>query len=129
MTPTCPKIRRPGGNFWLWGNNPYIKYIAFGLVASFLVWFTPHTLVLTNEELKALGGPYHKYLGPLGIMPAKNTAVNYMIILTALSFLIYRRANKIPTVSWVKIGNTWPCRGTGLRIRPGPRSARQAANT
>ncbi|HJM50126.1 MAG TPA: cytochrome ubiquinol oxidase subunit I [Alphaproteobacteria bacterium] len=102
-------------NYYLWCGmgrsdgapryNPYIKYIAFGLVASFLVWFTPHTLVLTNEELKALGGPYHKYLGPLGIMPAKNTAVNYMIILTALSFLIYRRANKIPTVSWVKIGN------------------------
>ena len=102
-------------NYYLWCGmgrsdgapryNPYIKYIAFGLVASFLVWFTPHTLVLTNEELKALNGPYHKYLGPLGIMPAKNTAVNYMIILTALSFLIYRRANKIPTVSWVKIGN------------------------
>ena len=41
MTPTCPKISRPGGNFGLWGNNPYIKYIAFGLVASFLGWFTP----------------------------------------------------------------------------------------
>ena len=31
------------------------------------------------EELKALGGPHHKILGPLGIMPAKNTAVNVMI--------------------------------------------------
>jgi len=61
--------------------------------------------VLTNEELKALGGPHHKYLGPLGIMPAKNTAVNIMILFTAISFLIYRRANKIATVPWVKIGN------------------------
>lgn len=61
--------------------------------------------MLTNEELKALGGPYHKYLGPLGIMPAKNTAVNVMILFTTLSFLIYRRANRIATVSWVKAGN------------------------
>ncbi|HJP46099.1 MAG TPA: hypothetical protein QGH18_08810, partial [Arenicellales bacterium] len=60
---------------------------------------------LTNEELKALGGPYHKYLGPLGIMPAKNTAVNVMILFTALSFLFYRRSNRIATVAWVKAGN------------------------
>ena len=102
-------------NYYLWcgmgrsdgavNYHRYIKYIAIVLIGSFLVWFTPHTLVLTNVELKALGGPYHKYLGPLGIMPAKNTAVNLMIIFTALSFLIYRRANKIPTVSWVKTGN------------------------
>ena len=102
-------------NYYLWcgmGRSDgakryfkYIKYIAFVLVAAFLVWFTPHTLVLTNEELKALGGPHHKYLGPLGIMPAKNTAVNVMILFTAISFLIYRRANKIATVPWVKMGN------------------------
>ncbi len=102
-------------NYYLWCGmgrsdgavryNKYVKYLAFVIVAAFLVWFTPHTLVLTNEELKMLGGPYHKYLGPLGIMPAKNTAVNIMILFTGLSFLIYRRANKIPTVSWFKAGN------------------------
>ncbi len=102
-------------NYYLWCGmgrsegahryNHYVKYIALVIVASFLVWFTPHTLVLTNEELKALGGPYHKYLGPLGIMPAKNTAVNLMILFTSLSFLIYRRSNKIPTVNWVASGN------------------------
>ena len=102
-------------NYYLWCGmgrsdgavryNKYVKYLAIVIVAAFLVWFTPHTLVLTNEELKALGGPYHKYLGPLGIMPAKNTAVNVMILFTALSFLIYRRANRIATVSWVKAGN------------------------
>jgi len=52
-----------------------------------------------------LGGPYHKVLGPLGIMPAKNVAVNVMILFTVLSFLIYRRANKIAQVSWKKAGN------------------------
>ncbi len=102
-------------NYYLWcgmGRSDgaqryykYIKYIAIVLIGSFLVWFTPHTLVLTNEELKALGGPHHEYLGPLGIMPAKNTAVNLMILFTALSFMLYRRANKIATVSWVKAGN------------------------
>jgi len=83
----------------------WIKYLAIVIIGAFLVWFTPHTLVLTNEELKALGGPYHKYLGPLGIMPAKNTAVNIMILFTTLSFILYRRANKVATVSWAKAGN------------------------
>jgi hypothetical protein len=102
-------------NYYLWCGmgrsdgarryNKYVKYLAIVIVAAFLVWFTPHTLVLTNEELKALGGPYHKYLGPLGIMPAKNTAVNIMILFTALSFLMYRRANRVATVSWVAAGN------------------------
>ncbi|MDP6350851.1 MAG: cytochrome ubiquinol oxidase subunit I [Alphaproteobacteria bacterium] len=102
-------------NYYLWCGmgrsegaaryNKYVKYIGIVLIAAFMVWFTPHTLVLTNAELKALGGPYHQYLGPLGIMPAKNSAVNIMIIFTTLSFLIYRRANKVATVSWVGAGN------------------------
>jgi cytochrome d ubiquinol oxidase subunit I len=102
-------------NYYLWCGmgrsegayryNPKIKYIAIVLVGAFLVWFTPHTLVLTNSELKGLGGPYHKYLGALGIMPAKNTAVNFLIVFTYLSFLFYRRSNKIATVSWAAAGN------------------------
>ena len=102
-------------NYYLWcamgrsdgaeRYNRYVKYLAAVLVGAFLVWFTPHTMVLTNEELKMLGGPYHKVLGPLGIMPAKNVAVNVMILFTVLSFLIYRRANKIAQVSWKKAGN------------------------
>lgn len=102
-------------NYYLWCGmgrsdgahryNSKIKYIGFFLVAAFLVWFTPHTLVLTNAELKSLGGPYHQYLGAFGLMPAKNTAVNFLIIFTYVSFLFYRRANKIPVVSWAKTGN------------------------
>ncbi|MFQ5954069.1 MAG: cytochrome ubiquinol oxidase subunit I [Kiloniellales bacterium] len=102
-------------NYYLWCGmgrsdgagryNRYVKYLAIVIIGAFLVWFTPHTLVLSNEELKALGGPYHKYLGPLGIMPAKNTAVNVMILFTTLSFILYRRCNKVPVVSWVKAGN------------------------
>lgn len=102
-------------NYYLWSGmgrsegayryNPRIKYIAIVLVVAFLVWFTPHTLVLTNSELKDLGGPYHKYLGVLGIMPAKNTAVNFLLTFTFMSFLFYRRANKVATVSWAAAGN------------------------
>lgn len=101
-------------NYYLWCGmersegairyQRHIKYIAFVIVACFLVWFTPHTLILKPWELKMLGGQYHKYLGPLGIMPAKNIAVNIMILFTFLSFMLYRRANKIPTVSWAPLG-------------------------
>ncbi|MCP4040369.1 MAG: hypothetical protein GY731_00225, partial [Gammaproteobacteria bacterium] len=48
---------------------------------------------------------YHPYLGALGIMPAKNTAVNLMIIFTLFSFLIFRRSNKVATAPWARTGN------------------------
>lgn len=102
-------------NYYLWcglgrGVNggryiKYIKYIAFVIAATFLVWFTPHTLILTPEEAASLGGQYHPLLGPLGLMPAKNTAVNIMLLFTFLSFLLYRRAHRTPTVKWASAGN------------------------
>ena len=102
-------------NYYLWcglGRTergaryvPYIKYIAVVLVGGFLVWVTPHTLILTPEEVRMLGGAHHKLLGPLGIMPAKNTAVNLMLLATFLSFQLFRRAGRTPTVSWAGAGN------------------------
>ncbi len=104
------------GNYYLWsgmsrtlGSERYtwmIKYIAIVLVTCFLVWVTPHTLILSASEMKQLGGSHHYILGPLGIMPAKNIAVNLMLIFTFLSFQIYRRADKEVTVSWAGFGNT-----------------------
>ena len=103
------------GNFYLWsgmsrteGSVRYqwmIKYIAAILVVSFLVWVTPHTLILSAKEIVALGGSHHPILGPLGIMPAKNIAVNLMLVVTFLSFQIYRRSDKVATVSWAPAGN------------------------
>ncbi len=103
------------GNYYLWsgmarteGSRRYtwmIKYIAFVLVASFLVWVTPHTLILSAREIGTLGGTHHHILGPLGIMPAKNIAVNLMLIFTFLSFQLYRRSDKVAVVSWEKAGN------------------------
>ncbi len=102
-------------NYYLWagmsrteGSRRYtwmVKYIAFVLVACFLVWVTPHTLILSASEMQQLGGSHHKLLGPLGIMPAKNIAVNLMLIFTFLSFQLYRRADKQITVSWEPVGN------------------------
>ena len=103
------------GNYYLWsgmsrteGSRRYqgfIKYIAVVLVVCFLIWVTPHTLILTSSEVAALGGSHHHLLGPLGIMPAKNIAVNLMLIFTFMSFQIYRRADKVATVSWATAGN------------------------
>ena len=102
-------------NYYLWsgmsrvsGSKRYqwlIKYIAVVLVTGFLIWVTPHTLILSATEVATLGGSHHKLLGPLGIMPAKNIAVNLMLIFTFLSFQLYRRSDKEVTVSWENKAN------------------------
>ena len=40
-------------------------------------------------------------------MSAKTTAVNILLLTTFLSFLLYRRGNKVPTVNWAKQGNAF----------------------
>ena len=83
----------------------YIKYILFLTTAAFLVWLTPHTLVMKATELKAIGGQQHPVVGNFGVMSAKNGAVNTMLMTTIIAFLLYQRSNKIVTVSWAPIGN------------------------
>jgi cytochrome bd-type quinol oxidase subunit 1 len=83
---------------------PYTKWMLFLLVVCWIVWATPHTMIASREELAAMGGSHHPFLNVLGVMSAKNTAVNLMILTTFLSFLMYRRANKRPTVSWARSG-------------------------
>jgi len=104
-----------GANYYLWQGmarmpgaeryHRYIKYLLYGLVVSFLVWFTPHTLVLTPEEAKDIGGAQHPVIGNFGVMSAKNGAINSMILLSALSYILYKRTNKVITTSWVRTGN------------------------
>jgi len=101
-------------NYYLWlsmerihGADRYrkfIKYLLASITVCFIVWATPHSLVATVEEARALGGAHHPVLGVLGVMSAKNTAVNILILTTYLSFLFYRRANKEATVSWARTG-------------------------
>jgi hypothetical protein len=90
------------------GSEPYrkyIKYILFLTTAAFLVWLTPHTLVMRAAELKAIGGQQHPVIGNFGVMSAKNGAVNTMLMTTIISFILYQRCNKIITVSWAAWGN------------------------
>jgi cytochrome bd-type quinol oxidase subunit 1 len=103
-----------GSNYYLWlgmeripGSERYRKYVPPMLIIlaiGFMVWATPRSMVITLDEARAMGGTHHPILGFLGVMSAKNTAVNLMILTTFLSFVLYRRANKIPNKSWVKTG-------------------------
>jgi cytochrome bd-type quinol oxidase subunit 1 len=100
-------------NYYLWTGMgripgaerfaPYTKWMLLVLVICWIVWATPHTIIATREELAAMGGSHHPFLNVLGVMSAKNTAVNLMILTTFLSFLIYRRANRRPTVPWARM--------------------------
>jgi len=102
------------GNYYLWTGmgripgaerfRPYVKYLLAVLVLGFVVWATPHTMIASRQELAAMGGSHHPFLNVLGVMSAKNTAVNFMILATFISFMLYRRANKVPTVDWAKAG-------------------------
>ena len=101
-------------NYYLWIGmgripgaerfRPYTKYLLMVLVLGALVWGTPHTMIADTKELGAMGGSHHPLLGALGVMSAKNTAVNLMILTTFLSFLLYRRANNRPVVAWARQG-------------------------
>src|SRR5688572_17000424 len=102
------------GNYYLWIGMgripgaerfmPYTKWMLIVLVLGVIVWATPHTMIANRRELAAMGGTHHPFLGVLGVMSAKNTAVNLMILTTCLSFLLYRRANQRPVVAWARTG-------------------------
>ena len=102
------------GNYYLWIGmgripgaerfRPYTKWLLIILVLGAIVWGTPHTMIADSKELAAMGGSHHPFLGALGVMSAKNTAVNLMILTTFLSFLLYRRANTRPVVPWARTG-------------------------
>ena len=101
-------------NYYLWIGmqripgaeryTPYTKWMLLVLVICWIVWATPHTMIATREEQALMGGQYHPLLDVLGVMSAKNTAVNVMILTTFLSFLLYRRANQHPVVAWARSG-------------------------
>jgi len=104
-----------GANYYLWlgmGRVPgsgqfqkYIKYLLIVVALCFMVWATPRSIIATVSEVRAMGGSAHPALGFLGVMSAKNTAVNILILTTFMSFLLYRRTGKTPTVAWAKTGN------------------------
>jgi cytochrome bd-type quinol oxidase subunit 1 len=105
-----------GANYYLWLGmgrvdaadrfQRYIKYLLILIALCFAVWATPRSIIATVSETRAMGGPSHPQLGYLGVMSAKNTAVNLLILTTYVSFLLYRRSGRVPTVPWARAGNT-----------------------
>jgi cytochrome bd ubiquinol oxidase subunit I len=102
-------------NYYLWlgmgrvaGVQPvqkFIKYLLIAIALCFMVWATPRSIIATVSELRAMGGSSHPVLGFLGVMSAKNTAVNILILTTFMSFLLYRRTGKTAAVAWAKKGH------------------------
>ncbi|MFQ5579747.1 MAG: cytochrome ubiquinol oxidase subunit I [Nitrospiria bacterium] len=105
-----------GANYYFWQGIAYRTHAApkykkaivimlVVLVASFAVWLTPHSLVASVAEERAMGGAHHPLLGVFGVMSAKLTAVNLMILTTFICFILYWRADKVLTVKWGKAAN------------------------
>ncbi len=104
-----------GVNYYIWQSmarikggeryQPYHQFLLGALMLALFIWLTPHTVMMSAGEVKAMGGAQHPVVGNYGVMSAKNGAVNVMILITALSYLYYRRANRTMTVSWVNTGN------------------------
>jgi cytochrome d ubiquinol oxidase subunit I len=103
-----------GSNYYLWlgmeripGAERYRKYVPPMLIIltiGFMIWATPRSMVITLDEARAMGGTHHPLLGFFGVMSAKNTVVNLMILTTFLSYILYRRANRVSIRPWVRTG-------------------------
>jgi hypothetical protein len=101
-------------NFYLWlgmgripGAERYTRFqvaLMLVLAVGFVVWATPRSIIASGTEMAAMGGSHHPFLGLFGVMAAKNTAVNLMILTTFISFMLYRRANREPVVAWARAG-------------------------
>ncbi|MBI5369283.1 MAG: cytochrome ubiquinol oxidase subunit I, partial [Planctomycetes bacterium] len=92
-----------GANYYLWMGIHYRSRVADRysgwlvvihalILISFAVWLTPRNIPLSGEEMARLGGPSHPILKFLGLMSGKLAAVNMMILMSFLSFLLYRRS-------------------------------------
>ena len=107
-----------GANYYFWlglayrteGSEKYrnkIRAMLVALTVCFAVWLIPHSLVASISEARAMGGAHHPLLGVFGVMSAKMTVVNLMILISFASFLMYWRAGKQPTVVWAKVANAF----------------------
>jgi hypothetical protein len=107
-----------GSNYYFWlgithripgSEGQYKKPIMTMLVILLLclgVWMTPHSLVASLEEARKMGGTHHPLLGVFGVMSAKMTVANLMILVTFMSFIMYWRAGKQETATWAKVARS-----------------------
>ncbi|MBI4216625.1 MAG: cytochrome ubiquinol oxidase subunit I [Chloroflexi bacterium] len=87
------------------GSEPQRRWTpAFNtiLIVGFMIWATPHTMAASIEE--STGG-FHPVLGALGVMAPKMIAVTLILVVLYASYLLYRRAGRVITVSWKDVGN------------------------
>src|SRR2546429_9450743 len=84
----------------------YFKYLVWAMMACVVIWLTPHTLMMSSGEVKAMGGAQHPVIGNYGVMSAKNGAINVMICLTGLSYILYRRGEPTLPVSRLTVGKS-----------------------
>ena len=103
-----------GANYYFWmgithripgSEGQYRKPVMAMLIVLLLclgVWMTPHSLVASLEEARKMGGTHHPLLGVFGVMSAKMTVSNLMILVTFMSFIMYWRAGKVETAGWAK---------------------------
>jgi len=107
-----------GANYYFWLGLAYrtegaeryrtpMLVLLTSLLLCFMVWLTPHSLLASIAEARAMGGAHHPLLGVLGVMSAKMTAVNVMILISFVSFLMYWRAGKKPVVGWAKVADVF----------------------
>ena len=104
-----------GANYYFWMGITYripgseqrykrpILAMLIVLMVCLGVWMTPHSLVASLEEARKMGGTHHPLLGVFGVMSAKMTVSNLMILVTFMSFIMYWRAGKQETTSWARI--------------------------
>ena len=107
-----------GANYYFWmgityripgSERTYRRPILAMLVVLMVclgVWMTPHSLVASLEEARKMGGTHHPLLGVFGVMSAKMTVANLMILVTFMSFVMYWRAGKQETAGWAKIAKS-----------------------
>ena len=104
-----------GANYYFWMGITYripgsersyrrpILAMLIVLMVCLGVWMTPHSLVASLEEARKMGGTHHPLLGVFGVMSAKMTVANLMILVTFMSFIMYWRAGKQETAGWARI--------------------------
>ena len=107
-----------GANYYFWmgityripgSERTYRRPILAMLVVLMVclgVWMTPHSLVASLEEARKMGGTHHPLLGVFGVMSAKMTVANLMILVTFMSFIMYWRAGKQETAAWAKVAKS-----------------------
>ncbi len=107
-----------GANYYFWMGITYripgseqryrrpVLAMLIVLMVCLGVWMTPHSLVASLEEARKMGGTHHPLLGVFGVMSAKMTVSNLMILVTFMSFIMYWRAGKQETATWAKIAKS-----------------------